>query len=66
MSHIEQLDTNEQVPGHNYYEKNGLRTDGDGLDHEHEPKMTFARMMSLVAMAFRSYSPVFMAQDREC
>ncbi|KIW66046.1 hypothetical protein PV04_08255 [Phialophora macrospora] len=29
----------------------GLRIDGDDLDHEHEPKMTFRRFMSLTAMA---------------
>jgi MFS family permease len=41
------------VPGHtNYYEKDGVRTYGDGEDHDHEPKMTFARIMSLIAMAF--------------
>ncbi|KIW93966.1 uncharacterized protein Z519_05281 [Cladophialophora bantiana CBS 173.52] len=28
-----------------------LRIDGDDLDHEHEPKMTFKRFMSLLAMA---------------
>lgn len=49
---VEALHTNERVPGHNYYEKNGLRTDGDGQDHEHETPITFARLMSLVAMAF--------------
>ncbi len=37
-AHIEAVHTNERVPGHsNYYEKNGLRTDGDDEDHEHEP-----------------------------
>ncbi|KAF2649930.1 MFS general substrate transporter [Lophiostoma macrostomum CBS 122681] len=51
--HIEMVHTNERVPGHNnYYEKDGLRTMGDEVDHEHEPKMTKRRMMSLVAMAF--------------
>ncbi|KAK3686526.1 hypothetical protein LTR37_019734 [Vermiconidia calcicola] len=51
--HVEQVHTNERVPGHeNYYEKNGLRTYGDNADHDHEPKMSFGRMMSLVAMAF--------------
>lgn len=49
---VEALHTNERVPGHNYYEKDGLRTDGDGQDHEHETPITFARLMSLVAMAF--------------
>lgn len=54
MDHVEHVHTNERVPGHeNYYEKNGLRTQGDGVDHDAEPKMTFARMMSLIAMAFR-------------
>ncbi|OQN97080.1 hypothetical protein B0A48_16884 [Cryoendolithus antarcticus] len=53
MSHIEQVHTNERVPGHpNYYEKNGVRTYGDGMDHDAEPKMSFQRMMSLIAMAF--------------
>jgi len=53
MEHVEQVHTNELVPGHpNYYEKNGVRTEGDGVNHEVEPKMSFARMMSLVAMAF--------------
>lgn len=57
MEHVEQVHTNERVSGHeNYYEKNGLRTAGDGVDHEHEPKMSFARMMSLIAMAFREYA----------
>jgi hypothetical protein len=51
--HIEQIHTNERVPGHtNYYEKNGLRTYGDDADHDHEPKMSFRRIMSLIAMAF--------------
>lgn len=36
--HIEQIATHDRVPGHtNYYEKNGLRTYGDGEDHDHEP-----------------------------
>ena len=57
-AHVEQVHTNERVPGHaNYYEKNGLRTYGDDADHDHEPKMSFARMMSLVAMAFRTPLP---------
>lgn len=56
MEHVEQVHTNERVPGHpNYYEKDGLRTEGDGVDHVKEPKMSFARMMSLVAMAFRMH-----------
>ena len=56
MDHVEHVHTNERVPGHeNYYEKNGVRTEGDGVNHEVEPKMSFARMMSLVAMAFCMY-----------
>lgn len=52
--HVEQVHTNERVPGHaNYYEKDGLRTYGDDMDHDHEPKMSFRRAMSLIAMAFR-------------
>ena len=52
--HVEQIHTNERIPGHPaYYEKNGLRTYGDDADHDHEPKMSFARIMSLIAMAFR-------------
>jgi hypothetical protein len=54
MQHIEQIHTNERVPGHsNYYEKDGLRTYGDDENHDVEPPMTFSRIMSLVAMAFR-------------
>ncbi|KAG8629479.1 hypothetical protein KVT40_003344 [Elsinoe batatas] len=53
VQQVEQIHTNERVPGHsNYYEKDGLRTYGDGEDHDHEPKMTFRRFMALVAMAF--------------
>lgn len=38
--HVEQVKTKERVPGHtNYYEKGGLRTYGDGEDHDHEPKV---------------------------
>ncbi|KAH8811539.1 MFS multidrug transporter-like protein [Xylogone sp. PMI_703] len=51
--HVEKILTADQVPGHtNYYEKDGLRTYGDEMDHDHEPPMTFRRIMSLVAMAF--------------
>ena len=50
---VEQIHTNERIPGHsNYYEKNGLRTEGDGLDHYAKPKMSTRRLMSLIAMAF--------------
>ncbi|KAF2997108.1 hypothetical protein E8E13_003805 [Curvularia kusanoi] len=53
QAHIEQIHTNERVPDNaNYYEKNGLRTYGDGEDHDHEPPMSFKRFMSLIAMAF--------------
>ncbi|RYN26926.1 hypothetical protein AA0113_g7413 [Alternaria arborescens] len=53
FNHIEQIHTNEQVPGHtNYYEKDGLRTAGDGVDHEADVPMNFTRIMALVAMAF--------------
>jgi len=53
VQRVERIATLEQVPGHsNYYEKDGLRTYGDGEDHDHEPPMSFSRLMSLVAMAF--------------
>ncbi len=52
-SQVEQIHTNERIPGHtNYYEKDGLRTEGDGLDHYAKPKMSTRRLMSLIAMAF--------------
>ena len=36
--HLENVKTSERVPGHpGYYEQGGLRTYGDGLDHDHEP-----------------------------
>jgi hypothetical protein len=51
--HIETIRTISRVPGNtHYYEKDGLRTYGDGEDHDHEPPMSFRRFMSLVAMAF--------------
>ena len=38
IEHAERIATHDRVPGHeNYYEKNGLRTYGDGEDHDHEP-----------------------------
>ncbi|KAA6414292.1 MAG: MFS multidrug transporter [Lasallia pustulata] len=52
-SNVTAIHTNERVPGNtHYYEKNGLRTYGDDEDHDHEPPMTFHRIMSLLAMAF--------------
>lgn len=39
--HVEQIHTNERVSSHaQYYEKNGLRTYGDGIDHDHEPPVS--------------------------
>lgn len=39
-SQIKAVNTNERVPGHHaYYEKDGLRTYGDGEDHDHEPQV---------------------------
>ena len=46
-SHIEQVHTNERVPGHpGYYEKDGLRTYGDDEDHDHEPPVRRAIVWS--------------------
>lgn len=40
---VEQVHTKERVPGHdNYYEKDGLRTYGDDMDHDHEPPVSNA------------------------
>lgn len=51
---VKRTHTNEQMPGHaTYYEKDGVRTYGDGENHDHEPPMEFKRVMSLIAMAFR-------------
>ncbi|TEY67141.1 hypothetical protein BOTCAL_0129g00130 [Botryotinia calthae] len=51
--HVEVVRTVSRVSGNaHYYEKDGVRTYGDGEDHDHEPRMTMNRMMSLVAMAF--------------
>lgn len=37
VEHAERIATHDRVPGHeNYYEKNGLRTYGDGEDHGRE------------------------------
>lgn len=53
IEHVDKVITRDRVPGHeNYYEKNGLRTYGDGEDHDTEPTMSFKRLMSLIAMAF--------------
>ena len=42
IDRIAAVHNNERVPGHsNYYEKDGLRTEGDGVDHEHEPPVHF-------------------------
>jgi len=38
---LETIRTVSRVPGNpNYYEKEGVRTYGDGMDHEHEPKVS--------------------------
>jgi hypothetical protein len=51
--HIEEIHTNERVPGHpGYYEKDGLRTYGDDEDHDHEPPWTKTRILALVSQAF--------------
>jgi hypothetical protein len=38
---VERIASHDRVPGHeNYHEKNGLRTYGDGEDHDHEPPVS--------------------------
>lgn len=50
---IEPIRTISRIPGNpNYYEKNGLRTYGDGQDHETEPPLTWSRALAMVGMAF--------------
>jgi hypothetical protein len=50
---IDRISTRKNVREHtNYYEKDGLRTYGDNEDHDHKPRMSFRRFMSLTAMAF--------------
>lgn len=49
VENLETIHTNELVPGHdNYYEKDGLRTYGDGQDHDHEPPVRTARYISAI------------------
>lgn len=39
--HLNVIRTISRVPGNdNYYEKDGLRTYGDGEDHDHEPSVS--------------------------
>lgn len=45
VENLETIHTNERVPGHpGYYEKDGLRTYGDGQDHDHEPPVRPANL----------------------
>lgn len=47
QEHVERIATHDRVPGHeNYYEKDGLRTYGDGEDHDHEPPVCFQHSTS--------------------
>lgn len=52
---VENVHTNERVPGHpGYYEKGGLRTYGDDLDHDHEPPVSdlyFAKKQASIGKA---------------
>lgn len=44
--HVERVKTHDRVPGHeNYYEKDGLRTYGDGEDHDHEPPVCLQKTL---------------------
>lgn len=55
IEHTERIATHDRVPGHeNYYEKNGLRTYGDGEDHGMEARF-FALRPSVLN---HSVSPV--------
>ena len=49
---INNIADNERVPRSPlYYEKDGLRTEGDEQDHSIEPKLTTRRFLTFVAMA---------------
>jgi hypothetical protein len=48
-NNLEVIRTISRVPGNpNYYEKNGLRTEGDGADHNHENKVRYRMSRMLV------------------
>jgi len=61
---------NERVPGSpSYYQKDGLRTEGDEQDHSVEPKLTTRRFLTFVAMAMLwtgSQIPTFLFGSVSC
>ena len=53
---LENVATNERVPGHHdaYYEKGGLRTYGDDMDHDHEPPVGLSIIYHSTTEAYTS------------
>jgi len=50
-NHLEVIRTISRVPGNpNYYEKNGLRTEGDGYDHTAENKVIYVSSTNTAMM----------------
>jgi hypothetical protein len=46
--HVEVVRTISRVPGNpNYYEKEGLRTEGDGMDHTHYNSVSYTILIVL-------------------
>ena len=62
---VELVHTNEQVPGHpDYYEKGGLRTYGDNMDHDHEPPVSRPIQISIIVCDLKAYSALQMTFRR--
>lgn len=49
---LETIRTISRVENPNYYEKNGLRTEGDGMDHEHHNYRSTPFIMTVIGCAF--------------
>lgn len=66
VADLETIHTFERVGTHaQYYEKEGLRTEGDGIDHigQHQKKLNFKTFMAFVALSFlwtSSQIPVYL------
>ena len=52
VEHLEVVRTISRVENPNYYEKNGLRTEGDGMDHEHQNYRSTGFIMTIIGCAF--------------
>lgn len=52
VQQLEVVRTISRVENPNYYEKNGLRTEGDGMDHEHQNYRSTGFIMTVIGCAF--------------